>query len=39
MVRHVKRRDETENIIAVAEMKMEGKRPKGKTDVATERQC
>ena len=28
---HVKRRDETENIRAVAEMKMEGKRPRGRT--------
>ncbi len=27
---HVKRRDETENIRAVAEMKMEGTRPKGR---------
>ena len=27
---HVKRRDETENIRAVAEMKMEGKRPRGR---------
>ena len=29
MVRHVKRRDGSENIKAVAEMKMEGKRPRG----------
>ena len=28
--RHVKRRDETENIKAIAEMKMEGKRPRGR---------
>ena len=28
---HVKRRDETENIRAVAEMKMEGKRPRGRS--------
>ena len=27
---HVKRRDETENIRAVVEMKMEGKRPRGR---------
>ena len=27
---HVKRRDETENIIAVVEMKVEGKRPRGR---------
>ena len=27
---HVKRRDETENIRAVAEMKMVGKRPRGR---------
>ena len=27
---HVKRRGETENIRAVAEMKMEGKRPRGR---------
>ena len=27
---HVKRRDETENIRAVAEMMMEGKRPRGR---------
>ena len=27
---HIKRRDETENIRAVAEMKMEGKRPRGR---------
>ena len=35
--RHVKRRNETENIRAVAEMKMEGKRPKRKTKVAVVR--
>ena len=28
---HVKRRDDTENIRAVAEMKMEGKRPRGRS--------
>ena len=27
---HVKRKDETENIRAVAEMRMEGKRPRGR---------
>ena len=27
---HIKRRDETENIRVVAEMKMEGKRPRGR---------
>ena len=27
---HIKRRDETENIRAVVEMKMEGKRPRGR---------
>ena len=27
---HVKRRDETENIRAVVELKMEGKRPRGR---------
>ena len=27
---HVKRRDETENITAVVELKMEGKRPRGR---------
>ena len=36
---HVKRRGETENIRAVAEMKMEGKRPRGRTKVAVERYC
>ena len=30
LCRNVKRRDETENIRAVAEMKMEGKRPRGR---------
>ena len=27
---HIKRRDETENILAVADMNMEGKRPRGR---------
>ena len=27
---HIKRRDATENILAVADMKMEGKRPRGR---------
>ena len=30
---HVKRRGETENIRAVAEMKMEGKRPRGRPNL------
>ena len=30
VVGHVKRRDETENIRAVVEIKMEGKRPRGR---------